>query len=76
MGNDRPQFEGGPRDLSVRDFMSLGLDQWAYVKTITEHGAEVFAIHAADGTQLAVLATREAALAAILQHDMEPLRLH
>ncbi len=76
MGNDRPQFEGGPRDLSVRDFMSLGLDQWAYVKPITERGAEVFAIHAADGTQLAVLATREAALAAILQHDMEPLRLH
>lgn len=76
MGNDRPQFEGSPRDLSVRDFLSLGLDQWAYVKPITADGAEVFAIHAADGTHLAVLATREAALAAILQHDMEPLQLN
>ena len=76
MNNDRPQFEGSPRDLSVRDFLSLGLDQWAYVKSAAADGAEVFAIHAADGSRLAVLATREAALAAILQHDMEPLQLH
>jgi hypothetical protein len=76
MDNDRPQSERSPRDLSIRDFLSLGLDQWAYVRPITQDGGEAFAIHAADGTRVAAFATREAAFSAILHHDMEPLQLH
>lgn len=64
------------RGLSSQDFLSLGLSQVAYVKTLVQDGDNNFAIYAADGTQMAVLASQEAALAAIRQHDMEPLTLH
>jgi hypothetical protein len=64
------------RSLSSQDFLSLGLSQVAYVKPLEQDGGRYFAIYAADGTQMAVLASREAAHAAIRQHDMEPLTLH
>jgi len=63
------------RSLSSRDFLSLGLSQVAYVKPVEQDGHSYFAIYAADGTQMAVLASHEAALAVIRQHDMEPLTL-
>jgi hypothetical protein len=64
------------RSLSSQDFLSLGLSQVAYVKPLEQDGHDYFAIYAADGTQMAVLASQEAALAVIRQHDMEPLTLH
>ncbi len=64
------------RSLSSQDFLSLGLSQVAYVKPLEQDGHNYFAIYAADGTQMAVLASQEAALAVIRQHDMEPLTLH
>lgn len=64
------------RSLSSQDFLSLGLSQVAYVKPLEQDGHDYFAIYAADGTQMAVLASQAAALAVIRQHDMEPLTLH
>ena len=64
------------RSLSSQDFLSLGLSQVAYVKALEQDGQSYFAIYAADGTQMAIVASRDAALAAIRQHDMEPLTLH
>ena len=64
------------RSLSSQDFLSLGVSQVAYVKPLEQDGDSYFAIYAADGTQMAVLANRDAALAVIRQHDMEPLTLH
>ena len=64
------------RSLSSQDFLSLGLSQVAYVKAIEQDGQDYCAIYAADGTQMAVLPSHEAALAAIRQHDMEALTLH
>jgi len=64
------------RSLSSQDFLSLGVSQVAYVKPLEQDGHDYFAIYAADGTQMAVLANRDAALAVIRQHDMEPLTLH
>lgn len=64
------------RSLSSQDFLSLGMSQVAYVKPLEQDGHSYFAIYAADGTQMAVLANRDAALAVIRQHDMEPLTLH
>ena len=64
------------RSLSSQDFLSLGLSQVAYVKPLEQDGHDYFAIYAADGTQMAVLASQEAALTVIRQHDMEPLTLH
>jgi len=64
------------RSLSSQDFLSLGLSQVAYVKPLEQDGDNYYAIYAADGTQMAVLASQDAALAAIRQHDMELLTLH
>ena len=64
------------RGLSSQDFLSLGLSQVAYVKPLEQDGHSYFAVYAADGTEIAVLASRDAAYAAIRQHDMEPLTLH
>lgn len=64
------------RSLSSRDFLSLGLSQVAYIRPLEQDGHSYYAIYAADGTKMAVLASREAALAVIRQHDMEPLTLH
>jgi hypothetical protein len=62
-------------------FAALGVQQIAYVKPVSAeeeatglgHG---FAIHAADGTPLTVMQSREAAMAAIVQNDMQPLSVH
>ena len=49
----------------------------AYVKPTRFQGAAAYAIHAEDGTELAVVvASREAAFAAVRQHDMEPVSVH
>lgn len=64
------------RGLSSQDFLALGVSQVAYVKPIEQDGQHYFAIHAADGTQLALVASREAAFAAVRQHDMELVTLN
>ncbi len=64
------------RSLNSQDFLSLGLSQVAYVRPLEQDGHNYYAIYAADGTQMAVLASQEAALMAIRQHDMEPLTVH
>ncbi len=66
------------RRLSGDDFASLGLQHVAYVRPITiqADGGQGYAIHAADGTQLAVLDELLLAHAAILENDMRPVSLH
>ncbi len=61
------------RQLSPKDFAAFGLNDIAYVRRAA--GAEGFAIHAADGTQLAVVTAEEVAVATVRQHDMEPALL-
>ena len=48
----------------------------AYVRPLSVDDEEVFAIYAADGTQLGVCPTREVAFVAARQHDLEPLSVH
>jgi hypothetical protein len=64
------------RQLSPKDFAVFGVDHVAYVKPVEVEGAPSFAIHAADGTQLAVLPARDIAFATIRQHDLEPVSVH
>ena len=64
------------RHLSADQLAQLGLAQIAYVKRIVVDGAPAFAIHAADGSPMAVAAERDVAVAAIRQHDLVPLSLH
>jgi hypothetical protein len=64
------------RALSANDFASLGMSDLAYVKPVQVDGRPAYAIHAADGTQMAVVNGRELAFAAIRQHDLEAVDVH
>lgn len=64
------------RHLSAEQFGALGVSHIAYVKPVVLNGEQGFAIHAADGTPMAVAGDRKVALAAILQHEMQPLSVH
>jgi len=64
------------RLISPKEFAHLGLQDVAYVKRVTVNGAAAFAIHAADGTEIAVLPDRDLAFATLRQHDLEPVSVH
>jgi hypothetical protein len=65
------------RQMSQGDLAVLGLQGVAYVRPfVTPDGAAVFAIHAADGTRLAVVASEAHALAALREHELEPVSVH
>ena len=60
------------RHLSEAQLAQLGLQQIAYIRPTVINGEMGYAIHAADGTPMAVAGNREVAIAAILQHEMVP----
>ncbi len=64
------------RQITTQDLAALGVHDIAYIKPKTIDGQQVFAVHAADGAELAVLPSRESAFAAVRQNDMEPLSVH
>jgi hypothetical protein len=64
------------RHLSVEQLARLGMAQIAYVKPVMMNGSPAFAIHAADGTPMAVTGNRDVAISAILQHEMLPTLVH
>jgi hypothetical protein len=63
------------QSLSPGAFAHLGLEQVAYVKPVAGEPSG-FAIHAADGTRLALVADLATALAAIRERDMQPMAVH
>jgi hypothetical protein len=64
------------KNLSASDLLVFGLNDIAYLKPAEVNGQSVFAIHAADGSQLAFVANREVGFAAMHQHELEPVSLH
>lgn len=48
----------------------------AYVRPIDTQDGRGYAVCAADGTQLALFATQEAAFFAAKQHDLDPVLIH
>ena len=69
-----PRGEQPP--MSSQAFLALGSMHVAYVKTVTLEGGIAYAIHAADGAQLAVFDNRDLAMVAARQHDLEPVSVH
>ena len=57
-------------------FAALGVNRLAYVRPAVIEGRTVYAIHSADGSEIGMMAEREIALAAVKQHDMEPVSVH
>jgi len=64
------------RHMSEQQLAALGVSHFAYVKPVIVNGVAGFAIHAADGTPMAVAGDRDVAVAAIVQHEMHALSVH
>ncbi len=64
------------RIMSDQDLALLGMQHIAYLKPVATDGGTAYSIHAADGTRIALMDDRDLALAAILQHDMQPVALN
>jgi hypothetical protein len=64
------------RAISTQDLAALGLQDVAYVKSVLVDGKPAFAVHAADGTPIAVLSNRDVAFIAVRQHELEPVSVH
>jgi hypothetical protein len=64
------------RQVSVEQLARLGVAQIAYVKQVMLNGAPAFAIHAADGTPMAVADNQDLAIAAVVQHELVPALVH
>lgn len=76
--------------MSDADFASLGGRHLAYVREMTREeaaevaeltglpvaGARLFALHAADGTRMAITDSLDTARASALEHDLETLSVH
>jgi hypothetical protein len=77
--NQLPVQGGAPvdiRHLSAQQLQALGMAQIAYVKRVVVDGETAFAIHAADGTPMALAGDCDVAFAAIRQHEMMPILVH
>ena len=57
-------------------FLQWGVGVVAYVKPFVSDGGIAFAIHRADGERMGITANADVAYAAIIQNDLEPMRLH
>ncbi len=64
------------KQMSARELALLGMQDLAYVKHVVVDGRSGYAIHAADGTEIALLPDREVAFATVRQHDLEPVSVH
>lgn len=64
------------RHLTDTQLKSLGMTQMAYVKSVVVDGEAAFAIHAADGTPMALAGDKATAFAAIIQQEMMPIMVH
>ncbi|HUI16786.1 MAG TPA: DUF1150 family protein [Alphaproteobacteria bacterium] len=64
------------RSITSRELYALGVQELAYVKRVSQEGADAYGVFAADGTPLGIMATRELAFAALKQHDLEPMSAH
>jgi hypothetical protein len=64
------------KQMSARELALLGVQDLAYIKRVVVDGAAGYAVHAADGTQIALLPDREVAFATVRQNDLEPVSVH
>ena len=64
------------RQMTAQDFTALGVSDLAYIKSVEIDGQSLYAVFAADGTQIVVLPSREVAVATIQRHDLEPVSVH
>ena len=71
-----PRTTIGIRHISAAQLESFGIDEIAFVKPVMTENGPAFAIHAADGTPMAIASAVPVAAAAIIQNDMLPTLVH
>jgi len=64
------------RQISSSDFAALGLQGVAYIKPVVVDGAPACAIFAANGTQMGVVPTRDEAIVALHERDLDLVSIH
>ena len=64
------------RQMTANDLAMLGMQDVAYVKPVVVDGNASYAIHAADGTQMALIGDRDIAFAVVRQNELEPVSVH
>jgi len=64
------------RHISAEQLAELGVARLAYVKPVEVNGTQGFAIHAANGAPMALIAERDVAIALIAQHEMVAALVH
>jgi hypothetical protein len=62
--------------ISAAQLASLGMEEIAFVKPVMTENGPAYAIHAADGTPMAIASNVPLAAAAIIQNDMVPSLVH
>jgi hypothetical protein len=65
-----------PSDKYIADIYSFGATPIAYVRPVITEQGKNYGVYTADGTQLAVFSTEDAAYFAAKQHDLEPVLIH
>lgn len=72
-----PQTNQAWQEMSSSEFAALGIHDVAYVKPkALENGRTRYAIHTADGAEVAVVSGFKLAQVTVRQNEMEPLSLH
>jgi hypothetical protein len=64
------------RHISPQEFALLGAQEFAYIRRVVVNDTVAYAIHAADGTQAALVPSLEIAVGTVQQNDLEPLSIH
>lgn len=68
--------EADLKALSQHDFLNFGMRQVAYIRPVRVEDKTAYAIHAADGTPLSVVESRDSAIVVVLHNDMQPVTVH
>jgi len=66
------------KQLTIQDFLDVGIDQVAYIKRLVgdNEDNDIYAVHAADGSQISVMDSYDTAIAAIRVNDLHPVTVH
>lgn len=69
-------YNGDKMNLEMTSAIMLDTSPVAYVRPVKTDKGMTYAVCNADGMQLALFATEQAAFFAAKQHDLEPVLLH
>ena len=63
------------RNLSTQAFLTFGVNQIAYIRTLQDGSETAYGLYAADVSALAVIDSLDGAIIAARQNDLEPVTL-